>query len=189
MRKNPLWKSKTENKSKSKWPVHRYTLKCKYAQATSYNAKKYFSFFTHNYLLWTSTIVGNNSCYLLQQSLYNWPVLLEGLALALAAVDPMDLQVWEGEERLFITDLCCLKAWLLPWLQRTRWTFRSERERNGFPHSSQYSQSDLSSVWCTRLPIFIIETVLPIRIPPGSELITPFWKELLPGGRKLVQKA
>ena len=37
-------------------------------------------------------------------------MLLEGLALALAAVDPMDLQVREGEETLFITDLCCLKA-------------------------------------------------------------------------------
>ena len=58
-------------------------------------------------------------------------MLIEGLALALAAADPVDLQVREGEERLFIPDLCCLKAWLLPWLQWTRWTFRSERERKG----------------------------------------------------------
>ena len=37
-------------------------------------------------------------------------MLLEDLALVLSAADPVDLQVREGEETLFITDLCCLKA-------------------------------------------------------------------------------
>ncbi len=53
------------------------------------------------------------------------------------------------------TNRWCLKARLLPCWQRPRCAFRSDRKRKGFAHSSQYCQSDLSSLWCTRLHIVL----------------------------------